>query len=73
MQNAQYEKEFYEAFRSLDWVKIKKFCRKWKLPIPEKDIVFKAGVYTVILYMRTATDKEKAAAAEWLTSHGFDE
>lgn len=68
----KYVKERDEVFRSLDWDRIKRFCLKWQIPIPKKDISFKAGVYKVILHMTSSTDKEKAKAIEWLTIHGFD-
>lgn len=68
----KYMAERDEVFRSLDWDKIKRFCLKWQIPIPKKDITFKAGVYKTILHMYSSTDKEKAEAIEWLTNHGFN-
>lgn len=68
----KYCKERDDVFRSLDWDRIHRFCTKWGITIPKKEIVFKAGVYKAILHMYSSTDKEKAEAIEWLSIHGFN-
>ena len=45
----KYVKERDEVFRSLDWDKIRRFCLKWQIPIPKKNIVFRAGVAKELL------------------------
>ena len=73
MQDIQeYVKDRDEVFRSLDWDRIQRFCLKWKIAIPKRDIVFKSKVYKAILHMDSSSNKEKVDAIEWLTRHGFN-
>lgn len=32
-----------------DWDAVKKYCRKYKVPMPTKESVFKAGVYKAVI------------------------
>lgn len=66
-----YVEERDEVFRTLDFDRIERFCRKWGIDVPANEKVFKAGIYKAILQMYSSTDKEKAEAMEWLTNHGF--
>jgi len=68
----KYMAERDEVFRSLDWDRIQRFCLRWNIAIPKRDIVFKAEVYKAILHMDSSSSKEKVDAIEWLTRHGFN-
>ena len=67
----KYVKERNKAMFSLDEKKIKAFCRKWGVPIPENENVFWAGVHKVILHTTASTDAQKAHSLLWLVMHGF--
>lgn len=59
------------ALFSLNERKIKNYCKKYEVPIPEDKTVFWAGVYKMILAIPTAPMKLKLQAAQWLGEHGF--
>ena len=57
---------------SLNERKIKNYCKKYDLPVPDDKTVFWAGVYKMILEIPTAPVKLKTQAAQWLGEHGFN-
>lgn len=67
------EKDRDEAFKSLDMKKIKKYCLKYKIPIPKDDIVILAGVHKARLHVKTMTEEEKEISRKWLKEHNFKE
>lgn len=71
MKVAKYVKERDEALFSLDEKKIKKFCKKYRIAIPEKEEVFWAGVYRSILGIPYAPEELKVLARLWLDNHGY--
>lgn len=60
-----------EAILSLDEKKIKRFCKKYGVYIPESRRAFWAGVHKTIIMLRKATPEQKRYSEEWLTQHGF--
>lgn len=67
----KYAKERNRAFLSLDEKKIRAFCKKWGLAIPQNERAFWAGVHKVIYHTTAATAEQKANSAAWLREHGF--
>lgn len=56
---------------SLDKEKIVAYCKKYGVPIPEKEIVFWAGVHKARLHINSATNEQKMDSYVWLIEHGF--
>lgn len=66
-----------EALLSLDETKIKDYCKKYKISIPESEEVFWAGVHKAICNMFLEYDTPVTSAQfnksyEWLLDHGYD-
>lgn len=70
-QRSTYCKERDEAFLSLDEKKIRAFCKKYQIYIPESEVVFWAGVHKAICNMNAASVEQKINSLMWLTEHGF--
>lgn len=67
----QYAKERNRAFLSLDEGKIRAFCRKWNVPMPENKTAFWCGVHKVICHTTAATPEQRLNSMSWLLEHGF--
>lgn len=67
----RYAKERNRAFLSLDEKKIRAFCKKYGLPIPNGELAFWAGVHKVVYHTTAATPEQRAASAKWLNENGF--
>ncbi|MFZ5974934.1 MAG: hypothetical protein ACOYU3_05940 [Bacillota bacterium] len=64
-------KDRNEAILSLDKEKIHAFERKYGFEHEEDEEVFWAGVFYLILALKSASHDAKAKAREWLIGHGF--
>lgn len=64
-------KERGAALLSLDKAKILAYMKKYKIKVPENEMIFWAGVHKAILYMNAATEEQKRKSANWLIDHGF--
>lgn len=60
-----------EALFSLDEKKIRKYCQKYGVVMPENERVFWAGVYKSILAIPDSPSHLRRKAENWLDSHGF--
>lgn len=67
----KYAKERNRAFLSLAEKKIRAFCKKWNLAVPQNEQAFWAGVHKVIYHTTAATAEQKANSAAWLLENGF--
>ena len=67
----RYVKERDEAFLSLDKEKIRAFCKKYVIVLPQNELAFWAGVHKVIVNINSATFEQKKKSYEWLIEHGF--
>lgn len=67
----KFVKERNEAILSLDEKKIKRYCKKYRVPIPENETVFWAGVHKCIIHIDAAPLEQKLKSAAWLNQHGF--
>lgn len=68
---SDFVKERNEALFSLDKEKIKKYAKKYGVPLPRNELVFWAGVYKSIIAITDAPMELKADAALWLGENGF--
>lgn len=68
-----WEKDRDEALKSLDIEKIRKYCLKYKIPMPKDEIVILAGAHKARLHMLTTTEEEKEISKKWLKEHNFKE
>ena len=72
----QFIKDRDEAFSSSNEKKIRAYCKKYKIKIPEDDEIFWAGVHKTIcnlfLNMDTKiTMKQYNDSFDWLVNHGY--
>lgn len=69
-------KDRNEAFMSGDEEKVKAYCKKYKITIPENETVFKAGIHKVIctLYLSensSITKEQYEKSYNWLIKNGY--
>ncbi|WP_195266974.1 hypothetical protein [Eubacterium sp. 1001713B170207_170306_E7] len=64
------EKERNEALLSLDLNRIKVYCIKFGLLIPENDRVFLENVHKAILQVRDASMEQREKSRKWLKENG---
>lgn len=69
-------KDRNEAFASGDEEKIRAYCKKYNIEIPEDNEVFLAGVHKVICDLFLLEDspinvKQYNASYDWLIEHGY--
>ena len=69
-------REREEVFSSMDEKKIRAYCEKYKVELPEDETIFWAAVHKVIcelfLYKDTLiTPEQFNNSHEWLIQHGF--
>ena len=69
-------KERNEAFASVDETKIKEYCKKYNIEIPEEEEVFWAGVHKVICDLFLLEDTpidviQYNKSYDWLIEHGY--
>ena len=69
--NKQFVRDRDKALLSLDKEKIIAYCNKYGVPIPDKEIVFWAGVHKGIVAMNASTAEQKFNSAMWLIENGF--
>ena len=72
----EFMKEREEVFSSMDEKRIKEYCKKYSITIPEKKDVFWAGVHKVIcnLFLNPETTismKQYNESYDWLKDHGY--
>lgn len=72
----EFLKERNEAFLSLDEEKIREYCTKYEIEIPEDEVVFWAGVHKTICVLydtKTAdvTEEMWKDSCAWLANHGY--
>ena len=70
--NKQFIRDRDKALLSLDKEKITAYCNKYGIPIPDREIVFWAGVHKGIVSMKSSTAEQKCNSAMWLVEHGFN-
>lgn len=68
---SDFVKERNEALFSLDKDKIKAYCKKYGVPIPENETAFWGGIYKSIYNIKDAPKELKHKAYEWLITHGM--
>ena len=73
----QWLKDRNEAFTSMDEKKIKAYCKKYEIEVPEDEDVFWAGVHKSIcnlfLEVDTCIDiKQYNESYHWLIAHGYN-
>ena len=61
--NKQFIRDRDKALLSLEKEKIIAYCKKYGIPIPEKEIVFWAGVHKGIVSMNASTAEQKCNSA----------
>lgn len=64
------EEERNEALLSLDLNRIKVYCIKFGLFIPENDHIFLENVHKAILQVRDASMEQKEKSRRWLRENG---
>lgn len=64
------EEERNEALLSLDLNRIKVYCIKFGLFIPENDHIFLESVHKAILQVRDASMEQKEKSRRWLRENG---
>ena len=69
----QFVKDRNEALLSLDKEKIISFLNKYGTPVPEKEIVFWAGVHKTRLEVTSFDESVKEVSRKWLRDNGFKE
>lgn len=70
-QRNDYCKERDKVFLSLDEKRIREFCKKYRINVPENDLAFWAGVHKTICNLNAASVKQKTNSLAWLLEHGF--
>lgn len=65
-----------EAFASMDKVKIIAYCKKYHIPIPDKEDIFWAGVHKTVCNLFLLEDspisiKQYNTSYDWLLQHGY--
>lgn len=75
MNTKHYAKErdaaFIDAVMNDNWNAVKKFCKKYKTPIPRSERVMKAGVYKAVQYCTDIPNEVKTKAAMECLRMGF--
>ena len=69
-------KEREEAFSSMNEKKIRAYCEKYKIQLPEDDNIFWAGVHKVICELFShkdtlITEEQYKNSYDWLKQNGF--
>lgn len=72
MTTKEWIKDRDEAFLSMDEKKIRAYCEKYRVPIPENETVFWAGVHKARLHINSIPFEKKMESYEWLIEHGFN-
>lgn len=67
----EYCRERDEAFLSLDEAKIREFCKKHGVQVPDNDTAFLAGIHKAIVHLDAASNEQKYDSVLWLIEHGF--
>ena len=72
----EFMKEREEVFSSMDEKRIKEYCAKYEISIPEKKDVFWAGVHKTIcnLFLNPDTSitmEQYNNSYDWLKEHGY--
>lgn len=65
------DKAFIAAVLNDDWEPVKRYCKKYDIPIPGKEIVMKAGIYKAVQECTNIPDDIKNEAAEKCVELGF--
>lgn len=69
-------KDRNNAFASMDENKIKNYCKKYNVPIPEDEEIFWAGVHKAVCNLFLLEDspismKQYIKSYDWLIDHGY--
>ena len=72
----EFIKDRDEAFASGDIEKVKAYCEKYEIEIPEDENIFKAGMHTAICNMYLMPDskislEQYERSYEWLIANGY--
>lgn len=73
--DSEFVKDRDEAFASMDEEKIKAYCRKYDIAIPEKEEVFWMGVHKAVCNLFLSPDtpitiEQYNKSYDWLAEHG---
>lgn len=73
----EFIKDRNEAFASMDEKKIKDYCKKYDIEIPEKEEIFWAGVHKAVCNLFLAEDspismEQYDKSFSWLIDHGYN-
>lgn len=66
-------KERNEALFSFDEKKIRAYCKKYDVPMPENPIAFWAAICKAICNIKNAPHEIRRKASEWLKENNFRE
>jgi hypothetical protein len=61
------------ALRGLDKEMIRAYSEKYRIPVPDNETDFWAGVHKARLHITCFTDAEKQVSRNWLKEHGYTE
>lgn len=71
----QFIKDRHEAFVNAvlndDWKAVRRYCKKYDVPMPKKEEVFKAGIYKTVQYATDIPEEIKEIAFEKCLMLGF--
>lgn len=75
METSDFIKDRNEAFLSKDLDKIKSYCKKYKIAIPEDDRIIWLGVHKAICNLYLTEDspitlEQYTESYDWLKAHG---
>lgn len=65
-------KAFAEVLHNDDFTELKKYCKKYGVPMPKSRKVAKAGIYKAIQYCTDFTEDEKTLAMKKCLKLGFN-
>jgi len=63
---------FTKAVMNDDWKAVRKYCKKWKVPMPEDRKAFKAGVYKAVQLCTNIPEDVKEVAFLKCIKMGFN-
>ena len=66
------DKAFTDAVTKDDWNAVKKYAKKYGVPLPDNEDVMKAGVYNAVQHCTKIPEEVKVLAAMKCIRLGFD-
>ena len=65
------DKAFVDAVTKDDWNGVKKYAKKYGVPLPDNEDVMKAGIYKAVQHCTRISEEVKMLAAEKCVKLGF--